>query len=40
MGAPLKIISPDVGLSKVPKIVNKVVFPAPDEPTIEITSEG
>ena len=37
---PLNKISPEVTLSSVPRIVNRVVLPAPEEPTIETTSEG
>ena len=37
---PLNKISPELGLSNVPKMVNNVVLPAPDEPTIETTSDG
>ncbi len=29
---------PEVGISSVPKICKSVVFPAPDEPTIDTTS--
>jgi hypothetical protein len=37
---PLNKISPELGLSKVPKMVNRVVLPAPEEPTIETTSDS